>query len=1042
MSTGNYSTIGAIAGAALMPANPLMGMQIGATLGALVDGLTARDQHRFGDNHFSPVSYGTSIPIIMGAGRIDCPIPWAARQPDGTYTVLADRGKKGQTVTHAYGTFAGMLGQTAFVFDDGTTAEFPVVIDRLWAADKRTYESSSASPIAAWASGTTYNIGDYVKGSDNNLYYATQNSNTNHDPTNASNQPIWWILSSSTQNWDMEVHPGGGESALTQLVSSIIATHDGVDKTSAMRTLTYFVVNNYDTIDIGNQIPQALSAEYHSVSPITYADVLGVLARLCSLKTADYDFSAASKTCTGFQLNNRVTGAQAMANIISLNGWDIAQIDGVIKLKARGGDPVCTIPDSDLSCAVNGETLPDNITVEMLCDRSELHDSVTVMYYDTTAGYRRSGQRAIRNNAPTHNPLVIDSGLTLTPDEAAQMAGLMIDTEWLEAGAEYTIYLPGSYGYLTPTDVVMLTYEGTLTRFRIIRIELQQGLLKAVLVRDEVEILNQTATGTSTSPILPPTTIVPTFFRIASPAIDFTDQFATFPGVYVWAWGAPIIHFGNPIQYWKGCRVMLSFDEPGAAYASGTTYAIGDAVLSGGLRYVSLINSNTGNAPASHPLDWDPQTRVWTEAGSITNSSWTGVVDADALLTDIPEYNITAHTTIRHDEIEAQISPIELGAVNNGYQWALCGDEIIGVVNAGVTSIDLQELGPGLVRGLRGSPTNTHTVGEQFTMAYRVDQTQKFPVDAQYEGQTVYVQCLSPGQEIGDAIERSCVIGTPTSPWVNNPAPIDPASVTAGTPTYNGQAEVVEFTAVFGAIPPGAERLYWEYSTDAGSTWSSQVIGGTRYTPPSFTSGTMRARAKGFVPDGRTGAWVASTDTTYVAPATPQPAPVDPTSISISAPGYSGMTESLVFAPVVPTGTGPQSYEWQTSTNSGSTWTSSVFGQTLVKTFTSGNLRARVRAVTNAGSGAWVATSDQAYVAPTTGSVGHLVTREVPSGTINGSNATFTLANTPLAGTDTGELNGVDLQSGAGNDYTISGATITMLQVPQTGDRLLWTYYY
>lgn len=72
----------------------------------------------------------------------------------------------------------------------------------------------------------------------------------------------------------------------------------------------------------------------------------------------------------------------------------------------------------------------------------------------------------------------------------------------------------------------------------------------------------------------------------------------------------------------------------------------------------------------------------------------------------------------------------------------------------------------------------------------------------------------------------------------------------------------------------------------------------------------------------------------------------------------------------------------------------------------------------------------------------NFVTRETPSGTINGSNATFTLANTPVAGTEQVFLNGILLEPGAGNDYTISGATITMLttMIPVSGDKLRVNY--
>lgn len=70
----------------------------------------------------------------------------------------------------------------------------------------------------------------------------------------------------------------------------------------------------------------------------------------------------------------------------------------------------------------------------------------------------------------------------------------------------------------------------------------------------------------------------------------------------------------------------------------------------------------------------------------------------------------------------------------------------------------------------------------------------------------------------------------------------------------------------------------------------------------------------------------------------------------------------------------------------------------------------------------------------------NFVTRETPSGSIDGSNVTFTLANTPTSGSEELFLNGLLQQSGSGNDYTISGATITYLSAPLSGERLLANY--
>ena len=62
---------------------------------------------------------------------------------------------------------------------------------------------------------------------------------------------------------------------------------------------------------------------------------------------------------------------------------------------------------------------------------------------------------------------------------------------------------------------------------------------------------------------------------------------------------------------------------------------------------------------------------------------------------------------------------------------------------------------------------------------------------------------------------------------------------------------------------------------------------------------------------------------------------------------------------------------------------------------------------------------------------------ETPSGTIDGVNAAFTLANTPVTGSVHLYL---PFRLKLGVDYTISGANITMIAIPQIGDTFLADY--
>lgn len=107
-----------------------------------------------------------------------------------------------------------------------------------------------------------------------------------------------------------------------------------------------------------------------------------------------------------------------------------------------------------------------------------------------------------------------------------------------------------------------------------------------------------------------------------------------------------------------------------------------------------------------------------------------------------------------------------------------------------------------------------------------------------------------------------------------------------------------------------------------------------------------------------------------------------------------------------------------------------------------GTTNAEARYFCTSNSGGTLGTTAVTYVADTSGTLSpsNFVTEETPSGSINGSNTAFTLANTPTAGTLKLYLNGLRLKSGAGNDYTLSTATITMTTAPVSGDVLLADY--
>lgn len=74
------------------------------------------------------------------------------------------------------------------------------------------------------------------------------------------------------------------------------------------------------------------------------------------------------------------------------------------------------------------------------------------------------------------------------------------------------------------------------------------------------------------------------------------------------------------------------------------------------------------------------------------------------------------------------------------------------------------------------------------------------------------------------------------------------------------------------------------------------------------------------------------------------------------------------------------------------------------------------------------------------GASGTAVYSEIPSGTINGSNATFTLAHTPASSSLMLYLNGA--RQKLTDDYTLAGAIITFVSAPLTDSNIVADYVY
>lgn len=699
-----------------------LGAQIGATLGTVVGSLASKpaDTARGRDTRWGGCTYGTAISRGWGTHRTDAPIFWGVRNKDGTYLFKQNEKKRkkegSQNVAHYRATFAFHILETGLTYVDGTQVERRIVIDRVWMADKVVWQSKSAVPIPAYAGNETkiYAYGEHALDANGFIYTSLSDNNVGHDP---SESPDWWKKVSTGKNWNIRFHPDEDESTFTQAVDSVMATHDGILNTDAKRGSTYGLVDNEDMFDVGNAIPQNASVEWHWAEPCYLRDLLNDACGLSGMPSGSYDFSDVPDLLTGYRQTARQSGQDLIGSPLSIMGYDLVSIDGVVRAINRGGPIAFNIPMSALGATLGGQSV-DLLEESILADPSELHSSLRVGYFDAAAGFRQSFQPSYRNDHSGNNPVDIPTDLVLTPVQAAQAAGRLHDTEWLEAGGTFGISILGDFSGLVGTDAITIPYRGKPRRFRVTGTQHVQNLIKAKLARDEPEVLVRYESASTTLPAnADDGTIVPTAFVVRSQPTDLSNEFATFPGFYF---------FANGPEGWLGTQVVFTFDPPSSSE------------------------------------------REWVDGPYVADPSTFGKLTT-TLATATAGYESSTSAQLRVAVASTMaVPPSTLALANNGSQNAFVGDEVVGIVGASDLGSGVYRIGPGLVRGMRSSPVSAHAAGQPFASSLTVAATTKVQVDTQYIGQTVYVRALSPGQDLDDSAEQLCVIAQPNSPYVTH----------------------------------------------------------------------------------------------------------------------------------------------------------------------------------------------------------------------------------------------------------------------------------
>lgn len=450
--------------------------------------------------------------------------------------------------------------------------------------------------------------------------------------------------------------------------------------------------------------------------------IVSDISELVNLSAAEINVTALTDTVNGYLLNSRMSARAAIEPLMQAYFFDAVEVDGKVKFVKRGGSSIVSIPESDLAAHFSGSQRPQEL-ITTRQQELELPQTVEISYIDRLFDYQVGTQRERRLVTRSQEKMHIRLPISLTNDQAKQIAVKMLGLAWLQR-TRHDIFVSRKYMWLTPTDVITVNEGGVA---RIVRIEdgsYEGGVIRFPLVQEDSETYESDAPGVGGTggpggdypPVVPVLGVsrfviadIPTLPEFAG--MGFTAQVT---GVYVGATGME--------ETWTGTTLWKSRD--GSNWAELQSLPV-DGVVG---KAAGVL------ADVADPFIWD-----------LGNSVQVQIFDPDDTLTSAEEL-----------------------AVLNGSNLAMLGTEVISfrtVVDNGDGLFTLSNL----MRGRYGTDdqTGNHVVGEDFLLL--TSSQIKFAQLSPSERNTlVYFRAVTTGQAFADGSNRSKTVTfrnlTPLSP--------------------------------------------------------------------------------------------------------------------------------------------------------------------------------------------------------------------------------------------------------------------------------------
>lgn len=522
--------IGGIAGAVIgffTPVGPIMGAQIGMTVGGIIDPPDGPELEgpRLQDKQIIVSTYGNPIPLIYGPeNRASGNVIWSTGLLETSEEEESGGGKGGgggaTTTTYSYRvSFAMAMGAGSMVG-----------VNRIWANSKLIYDATGISLPAV-------------------------------DPVNG--QIVTKAMGTHSVMEEMHFWPGSA----VQVPDSWIQSYNPT--TPAYRNIAYIVFKDLQLADFGNRLPN-IEVEIAGSATTNVAAVVHDVARRVNVH--DISVVGLTDTLRGLVIARAVQASGALAPLAVAFNFDLAEQAGQVRCVKRGAGMKGVIPVGDMGAVEGADNSTEPARFKAITVL-EMPKEVSLTHLDPALDYQINSQRAFKDIGNAENKLSVELPLTLGVDAARRIADRTLWEAWT-ARRSVTFSLTDKWVRRSSGDVLGVLVDSQIIPYKIVRISRgDNGVSAYEAQRDDPEVYTSEAFGTNGNV---PANVVkfPGVTRLVLMDMPIVNDGGDDAGFY-WA-------VTGESTGWRGADIRRSIDG-GSTYSSmnkvGVRTVIGDVAV-------------------------------------------------------------------------------------------------------------------------------------------------------------------------------------------------------------------------------------------------------------------------------------------------------------------------------------------------------------------------------------------------------------------------------------------------------------------------------